>query len=241
MGKEFKAFPFEFKMSADKRTLEGYASTHDRDQVGDIVQPGAFSKTLKERGPAEGRKSKIKFLWQHDPYQPLGPVVRMSEDSKGLHVEAKFSKTTLGNDAITLVEDEALDSLSIGYDVIKDEYDTAKATRYLNELKLYEFSLVTFPANEAATVSGVKAYDQLAELLHKTGRTNVSEFLKEGRTLSKANKELIETAIKALQDILAISEPDNSTQKSQMKPLDNISDWDWKELSDLANNFKITK
>jgi uncharacterized protein len=45
--------------------------------------------------------------------------------------------------------------LSIGYETIQSTYDGD--IRHLTELRLWEISFVTFPINESAQVSGVKA------------------------------------------------------------------------------------
>ena len=42
--------------------------------------------------------------------------------------------------------------MSIGYRTVKYDYDTAKEIRTINELRLYEVSLVTRAANEEATI-----------------------------------------------------------------------------------------
>lgn len=252
MSKEIKAFPFEFKLNKSKRTLEGYASTFgNRDLVGDIVEPGAFNKTIKERGPKIGEdnkvKSKIKLLWQHDPWQPLGVPVRMSEDSKGLNVEAQISETTLGNDAMILIDDGALDSLSIGYDVVKDEFKSETNTRHLKEVKLYEFSLVTFPANEDATLKSMKSMSHLENLLKKAGVADVTMLLKEGRKLSSNNEQLIRNAIEALEAVLDMGEPEEddeetaskSTRRDGKEPLDINLGYDLEELKAIAENFRL--
>lgn len=237
MAREIKSFPFEMKLNAANRTVTGYASTFgNKDLVGDVVQEGAFKKTISERA------DKIKLLWQH--YEPLGKPLRMAEDSKGLHVEAYISKTALGNDALALLEDNVIDSFSIGYDVLQDEYDSQQQTRFLKELKLYEFSLVTFPANEEAGVMGVKNYEDFANILRKTGAADVTRLLKEGRKLSNANRQLIENAIEALTNVLAIAEPLDNTGKSTPKnvneplKIDSLNDLEAKELAEILANFK---
>lgn len=141
------------------RTIEGYANTFGNiDQGGDVVHPGAFSKTLAERGGA------IKFLWQHNPAEPIGKPVEIREDPKGLFVKAVISDTMRGRDALALLKDGAISGLSIGYDAIKggtdySKTDTGETVRNLREVKLWEFSLVTFPMNEAAGVTALKAID----------------------------------------------------------------------------------
>lgn len=244
MAKEVKALPFEVKIDADKRTLTGYASTFgNKDLVGDIVQPGAFAKTISERGPNPNRNGDIKVLWQH--WDPIGRPLHLEEDSKGLYVEAYISNTTLGNDALALAQDGVIDKFSIGYDVIQDEYDPNTSSRLLKELKLYEFSLVTFPANESANVTGMKNYDQLRDLLQKTNSLDVNRLLKAGKVLSNANRSLIENAIEALNSVLSLAEPpedDDDTKGTQNagKPLhlDVLDGIEAKELADILKEFK---
>lgn len=152
----FKVTDFDF----EGRTVEGYAAAFmNRDQAGDIIHPGAFRKTLVERG------GKVKFLWQHNPTEPLGKPLEIREDSRGLFIRAAVSNTTRGRDALALLKDEAIEGLSIGYDPIKGGVDytkdeaTGETTRNLRELKLWEFSIVTFPCNEEAQVMALKQDD----------------------------------------------------------------------------------
>jgi HK97 family phage prohead protease len=153
---EYKTFPFKVtNLDLEGRTLEGYASIFGNlDSVGDIVYKGAFSKTLKERG------DKVKFLWQHDSKEPLGRPLELVEDDKGLFIKAIISKTRRGIDTLELLRDGAIGELSIGYDSIKGGTDYTgegdNRIRNLKELKLYEFSLVTFAANEEAQVTALK-------------------------------------------------------------------------------------
>jgi len=153
---EFKDFSFEVKgVDSEQRIVEGYASTYDKDQVDDIVMPGAFTKSLQERFPA----GKIKLLWQH--MDPIGIPVEMQEDDKGLYVKCRVSQTQLGDDALQLVKDGVIDRFSIGFSVPRDKARVDDdGTRRISEVKLYEVSLVTFAANEAAVLTAVKSLRQ---------------------------------------------------------------------------------
>jgi HK97 family phage prohead protease len=140
----------------DARTFQGYAATWDQDQVGDVIHRGAFAKSIKESFP----KGRIKILWQHR--DPIGLPTEMREDDTGLFVKGRVSKTALGDEALELMRDEVVDSMSIGFVVPmgKSEYDEAEGIRHIREVKLYEFSPVTFPANEAAIITGVKSLEE---------------------------------------------------------------------------------
>lgn len=170
---EFKRVAMQDQaVDMDARTFEGYAATWDLDQGMDIIHPGAFAKSIKEAFP----KKRIKILWQH--WQPLGMPTEMREDDIGLFVKGRVSKTTLGDEALELMRDEVVDSMSIGFVVPmgKSEYDEAEGIRHIREVKLLEFSPVTFPMNEAALITGVKEFESAIQ----HGR------LKDGESLMKA-------------------------------------------------------
>lgn len=140
------------------RIFEGYAAAYGNvDHDGDVLEPGVFAKSIKEAFPA----GKIKVLWQHR--DPLGMPVEMSEDSKGLYVKGKISKTMLGNEAIELISDGVVDSMSVGFRLVKDKFDyDAHGVRHIREGILMEFSPVTFPANEQAIITGLKTLSEIS-------------------------------------------------------------------------------
>jgi len=157
MEHEYKTFDFEVKqVDYDGRTVVGYAAVFSNVDLGrDIIHPGAFAKTLTERG------NKVRFLWQHDQHEPIGKPVEMHEDDHGLFIKAIVSDTARGRDALALLRDGAISGLSIGYDAIPGGTDYTKAddgepVRNLRELRLWEFSLVSMPMNEQAGVTALK-------------------------------------------------------------------------------------
>ena len=79
------------------------------------------------------------------------------EDQNGLAVEGRLAlRTQKGADAYELLKLGALTGLSIGYRVVSSRVDAKKKARILTDVDLFEISLVTFPANEAARVDDVK-------------------------------------------------------------------------------------
>jgi HK97 family phage prohead protease len=161
---EVKAYELkESSIDMDERTFKGYASTFDEDKVGDIIHQGAFMKSISEAFPA----NRIKVLWQHN--DPLGMPTEMREDSYGLYVEGKISKTRLGDEALELMRDGVVDRMSIGFMIPqgKSDYDD-EGIRHIREVKLMEFSPVTFPANDAAIVTGVKNIENALEFANVT-------------------------------------------------------------------------
>lgn len=123
--------------------IAGYASLFGAvDQGGDVVQAGAYARSLKEL-EREGRQ--VKMLWQHDPAQPIGVWDEVREDGKGLFVKGRLLESVeKAREAAALIEAGAIDGLSIGYRT-KRATKNEKGQRLLSELELWEVSLVTFP------------------------------------------------------------------------------------------------
>lgn len=158
------ALDFDLKELTTEGEFEGYASTFGNvDQGRDIVEMGAFTKSLSRR-PAK----KVKMLLYHDTRRPCGVWDSIVEDGKGLKVKGRVLLSTRdGKDAYELMRAGALDAMSIGYRTLTDEYDRTANVRRLKELDLFEVSIVSFPMNERATIGAVKqtlSPQQLREL-----------------------------------------------------------------------------
>jgi HK97 family phage prohead protease len=184
---EYKALDFEVKAEGDN-TFSGFASTPDLDQGGDIVVKGAFGRTIAQRG------SKLKMLWNHKATDlPIGKYTKVEERDGGLYVEGKVSDTAAGRDVMTLLRDGAIDSMSIGYAVREADYND-DGVRVIKDLDLYEVSLVNFPMNEKAVVTGVKAVDarNLESILREAGysRSQAKAIANAGiKSLREADQE----------------------------------------------------
>ena len=134
----------------DGWSFTGYASTFGNvDEGGDVVLRGAFSSSLARRVP--------RLLWQHDMHEPIGKVLGLTEDDRGLHGEFKISRTTRGHDAYQLLRDGAIDSMSIGYIPEEQDFDEKSGIRQLKSVELLEISLVSIPMNGEARITAVKA------------------------------------------------------------------------------------
>lgn len=153
MDLETKFARLEEQAVKEDGTFSGYASKfHLVDQGGDIVLPGAFTKSLVARRP--------KMLWGHDLDRPIGAWSVVEEDGTGLKVEGKLLlTTTLGREVYELMKAGIVDSLSIGYLTRKSE--TRGGNRGLIEVDLFEISVVTFPMLEAATIEAVKSINDV--------------------------------------------------------------------------------
>ncbi len=137
-----------------KRQLEGHASTFGNiDLGGDIVMPGAFSRTLAEHKQAGDLP---KMAWMHDLQQIAGKWTEMAEDDRGLMVKGELADTPLGNELLTLLKMKAFRGLSIGFMTREADFDSA-GNRRLKDVDLLEVSLVSLAMNPLAQVEAVKA------------------------------------------------------------------------------------
>ena len=207
-------FHSEVKANDDKGTFTGYGSIFgNEDQGSDIMQKGAFTKSLEQR-PA----SKVKMLYQHKTDEPIGVFTEMYEDSKGLFVKGQLAMgTQKGREAYELLKMGALDGMSIGFraDPDKQGYNENKrGTRTLKEVDLMEISLVTFPMNERALIENVKASQksirEWEKILREVGSLSRTEAKIGAKALSESlsqrdagddNKQLA-TLINKVADIL---------------------------------------
>lgn len=134
----------------DAMQIEGYASFFGKpDQGKDIVETGAYTKSLGKLA-TEGRS--VKMLWQHDATQPIGVWDEVREDDRGLFVKGRLLPgVPRAAEAASLLSAGAIDGLSIGYRTVQAAKD-GQGRRLLQELDLWEVSLVTFPMLPEARV-----------------------------------------------------------------------------------------
>jgi hypothetical protein len=178
---EKKGFRFELKEVKEDGSFEGYASVFGvADFYGDIVMAGAFAKTLDEQ-------KQFPLLAFHDPSQPVG-ILEGEEDGIGLKIKGWLNLAVQrAKELHALLKQGAIKGLSIGFDAIKKEFD--KEIRILKEIRLWEVSLVTFPANPMAQVTAVKnVEDILAQVMAFEAKDGLTDEQKD--TVSKTIKRM---------------------------------------------------
>lgn len=151
MDLEYKSGNFEVKREGSNLYIEGYAATFGvKDSYGDIINIGAFANTLTTD------RKRIRFCYQHDLDKVIGKILDIKEDATGLWFRAKVSNTGLGQDVAILVEDEAVNEMSIGYRTKVSTWDDVNEIRYLVEIELAEISIVTRAANKEAVITSAE-------------------------------------------------------------------------------------
>jgi HK97 family phage prohead protease len=186
---------FEVRAEGDGMTFTGYASVFNSpsEDLGGFVEyvaPGAFKRSLQSR-------NEVKLLWNHDSGEPLaslrGGTMQLIEDEVGLRVTAKLPNTTRGRDIAELLRTKVIDSMSFGFNVIKDSWSRDGQTRTLESVRLFEASIVSFPAYAATTATVRSApsinADELADALLR---------LESGEELDDKSAELITDVVNKL-------------------------------------------
>ena len=204
MASKIKTVGMAVKAAGPDDNLEdgqfiGYASVFGNvDSYGDIVEPGAFAKTLEAWA---GSQDLLSCLWAHDmsdPFSNIGTVLEASEDATGLRVKVQLDLDNHKAAQIyRLAKGRRLTQMSFAYDVVDGE--KLDDGFHLKELNLYEVSLVPLGANALTDVVAIKSLTE-----------GLLGGMKAGRTLSAKNEQAIRDAILMLEDVL--------------KSLENIAD-----------------
>lgn len=157
-GRQVRSCLLQIKAAGEDGVIEGYGSVFNVvDSYDDVIAAGAFAASLKAHKAAGTMPA---MLWQHEGDEPIGVWTDMAEDARGLRVKGQLClDTSRGKEAHALLKMGALNGLSIGFMSKQWAYDRDTEVRTLTEIDLWEVSLVTFPANGASRVTGVKGAD----------------------------------------------------------------------------------
>lgn len=193
---------FDIRDTTEGMSFSGYAAVFDSPSEplpwSETIRAGAFAKSLKAR-------NNVMMLWSHDTSQPLASTrsktMQLSEDSKGLLVNADLPNTSLGRDVAELLRARVVDSMSFGFSVPRngDVWSADGNSRELTEVRLHEVSVVAFPAY-VKTSASVRSLDALAD---KTG-SDVSmlsaalDALESGLALTRDQAEMLASVVDKL-------------------------------------------
>ena len=202
----FTVDDIEVREAESGMQFEGYAAVFNSASEPlpfvETIAPGAFQRTLRSR-------NNVFLLVNHDPARPLASTrsktMTLEEDSRGLLVKATLPNTTDGRDLATLMgaggNPRVIDSMSFGFSVPRggDSWSEDGSQRTLQQVRLHETSIVTFPAYTATSAS-VRSLDMLAE---KTGEdadalNGALEALERGATLTLDQAGLLSAVVAKL-------------------------------------------
>jgi HK97 family phage prohead protease len=204
--------------------VSGYfAMFGNKDLDGDIIEKGAFAKTIQERGPKG--KQLIKMLLDHDRYKAVAKITLLEEDSKGLRYEAKIGTHSLGIDFMKMVESDLINQHSFGFIPIKEMYDSQMKANRIKEVMMHEGSALQFlGANPETTMIDLKSAIDAMEYLDR-----LEKFIK---TTDCTDETIInlELRLKSLSELL---KPGTTTLNEEKADLDTKS-----IIAQLKKTFK---
>lgn len=139
-----------------------WSTTNTVDLDNDVIVPGAFTKTLQERGPKG--KNLIWSLIDHkaDVRHTIGKPEELYLDNQGrLIAVTPIVDTEAGEDALKLYDAGLANQHSIGFTTIVSDTNNDTGIRTIKELKLYEGSLVLWAANPNTPTINVKGINPI--------------------------------------------------------------------------------
>jgi HK97 family phage prohead protease len=162
MREWMKNIPFELKELSDSGEFVGLASTYGNVDLGnDVMDQGAFTKTIAERGGKvrlmDGHKVRIGLAWVRDTpagLEAAGKINLGTQAGREAYSDLKF------------YQDNGMPmGMSIGFRTIKADppYLTKDGARHLKEVSLWEVTVTEFPMNENTSILNVKSISDLVE------------------------------------------------------------------------------
>lgn len=193
---------FSAKVDEETGMIAGFFSTYDKtpDSYGDIIEPGAFTETIKAR---EETGHPFPLCFNHDFSAVIGAVKSIEDRERGPYIEAGFLDTQLAQDVRKMVKSGAIWQFSFAYDVLEarqpnEEERKSGVENVLTKLDLFEISVVTVPANQNAVMTEVK---------------NVEPETKQGKRNRKSDEDIIRSCIESLQSLLDDGDEDKPTEE----------------------------
>lgn len=146
-----------------KGIVSGYFSAFGNvDGDGDVMMKGAFMRSVNNNGPSSVAP-RIKHLLNHNPTQPVGRLIELKEDDKGLYYRSQVGSHSLGKDFIKMAESGLITEHSVGFQVLREQ----KNGDYneIHEAKLWEgSSLTAWGANPMTPLTEMKGQSDVESL-----------------------------------------------------------------------------
>ena len=192
-------------------TIKGYASTVNKDRVGDVILKDAWSK-----GGLNNYLKNPVILAFHDHKRPIGKMIDYTVDEVGLKITAKISKAA--GDITDLIKDGVLQAFSVGVRVKEADYDNGTDTFLIKDVELHEVSVVSIPANQDSLFSIAKCFEnetEFAEFKQKFVKPETSGAPTEEKSENNHKEEFIMDSNELEQLISKALSSELSKQKSE--------------------------
>ncbi len=161
----------------------------------ETISRGAFAKTLAE-------KDDVRLLLNHDGTpmaRTKSGTLELDEDKKGLHVRADLDDSSpLVQEIASAMRRGDLDQMSIAFQATRQEWNHDYSERFINEAKLFDVSVVTYPAYPTTSAS---LRSRVNDPPLQIRLAFFAQQLREGKTFSAANMKQLTSLLDALAQI----------------------------------------
>ena len=208
-------------------TLRGYAAVFNEASVPlpfiETIAPGAFRKTLSETPD-------VRLLINHEGL-PLARTkngtLTLTEDDRGLYMDAIIADTTEGRDLYKLVERGDVDQMSFAFRVIRQKYNEDRSQRTLTEVSLADgdVSVVTYPAYPTTTVEAREALRTAIEAI-KEGREITGESLAVLNTIFEDLSEGHDYIMRAVEMMAMLTGAEGAIEEESREQVGDYVSWD---------------
>jgi HK97 family phage prohead protease len=207
--------------------LRGYAAVFNDASVPlpfkENIAPGAFRKTLSETPD-------VRLLINHEGL-PLARTkngtLTLTEDERGLYMDAIIADTTEGRDLYKLVERGDVDQMSFAFRVIRQKWNDDRSERTLTEVSLADgdVSVVTYPAYPTTSVEAREALRKAIDAV-KEGREVTGESLVVLKTIFDDLSEGHEYIMRAVEMMAMLTGSEGELEEESREQVGDYVEWD---------------
>ena len=148
----------ELRMEGDLPVLDGYATVYDyRYDIGGGPDMGGFTEVIARGAAAKSAKeADVRLLINHDGIalaRTKSGTLQLESDDVGLRVRAELDPSNPRVAELrSAMERGDVDQMSFAFRAVRSSFDSKTDVRTISEVKLYDVSVVTYPANPATVV-----------------------------------------------------------------------------------------
>jgi hypothetical protein len=207
--------------------LSGYAAVFNDSSVPlpfkESIAPGAFRKTLMETPD-------VRLLINHEGLpiaRTKNGTLTLSEDDRGLYMDAEIADTSIGRDLYKLVERGDVDQMSFAFRVIRQKWSEDRSRRVLTEVSLADgdVSVVTYPAYPTTSVEAREALRSAIDAI-KEGREVTGESLIVLKTIFDDLSEGHEYIMKAVEMMAMLTGAEGEIETESRENVGDFVEWD---------------
>ena len=211
-----------------------FAKFDEYDSDNDIIEKGAFKKTIQEVGPKGANRIKHLYNHQKDTLPPIGVVKDMWEDGEAAYAKSELLENVWGEAILEAYQKGGIDEHSFwGLSPKNSVSYNDRGGKVIKEVKLMEVSTVLWGANQNSKLININKSELVDFSDEPTYLRKLSEIIK-GYEPSKENFESISNELIKAAEILESLEKSSrrdTLDNNKPKPVLTLAEiWQLKNL-----------